>query len=446
MLVEGRHFLPDVDPESLGHKTLAVNLSDLAAMGATPRWALLAGALPDADERWLAAFARGLFALADRFGVDADRRRHDARSAQPVRDDHRRAAGRARRSRAPARAPATTSGSPGRSAMRCSRSPRCRAARRSTTRRARAVCARGSSVPSRASRSASACAASRPLRSTSRTDSPATSRTSSMRRASAPHRARARFRAAPRSRKARRSRARRWRSRACSPAATTTSCASRRRRRARPRARDSRARCGVAVTRIGVDHRGTPGLRVATSRGATHAALPHAFDHFPRDAPDAAASCCTIRRTSSRSASAPGSRRWRRARSARWSRSRSRWCCASTPATLAFARRDRRAVRRRRVGVARDRPRARRARSRQHRHRRGGGVPRRAVLRRHDAAAHRDRVRAVPVLRHREAAADPAARRGAEERRRRDARRSRGGRLRAHRVRGRPAGRMCATP
>lgn len=50
MLVEGRHFLPEVDPASLGHKTLAVNLSDLAAMGATPRWALLAGALPDSDE------------------------------------------------------------------------------------------------------------------------------------------------------------------------------------------------------------------------------------------------------------------------------------------------------------------------------------------------------------------------------------------------------------
>jgi thiamine-monophosphate kinase len=69
MLVEGRHFLAGVDPVTLGHKTLAVNLSDLAAMGATPRWALLAGALPDSDERWLSGFARGLFALADRFGV-----------------------------------------------------------------------------------------------------------------------------------------------------------------------------------------------------------------------------------------------------------------------------------------------------------------------------------------------------------------------------------------
>jgi thiamine-monophosphate kinase len=69
MLVEGRHFLPDVDPATLGHKTLAVNLSDMAAMGATPRWALLAGALPDDDEAWLAAFSGGLFALAARYAV-----------------------------------------------------------------------------------------------------------------------------------------------------------------------------------------------------------------------------------------------------------------------------------------------------------------------------------------------------------------------------------------
>ncbi len=69
MLVEGRHFLPGVDPAALGHKTLAVNLSDMAAVGATPRWALLAGALPDADEAWLAAFSGGLFALAARHSV-----------------------------------------------------------------------------------------------------------------------------------------------------------------------------------------------------------------------------------------------------------------------------------------------------------------------------------------------------------------------------------------
>lgn len=70
MLVSGRHFLPDADPVQLGHKALAVNLSDLAAMGATPRWALLSLALPEADEAWLAGFARGFFALAERHGVD----------------------------------------------------------------------------------------------------------------------------------------------------------------------------------------------------------------------------------------------------------------------------------------------------------------------------------------------------------------------------------------
>jgi thiamine-monophosphate kinase len=70
MLIEGRHFLAGTDPRRLGHKALAVNLSDLAAMGATPRYALLAGALPDADEAWLAAFMAGFDALAERYGVD----------------------------------------------------------------------------------------------------------------------------------------------------------------------------------------------------------------------------------------------------------------------------------------------------------------------------------------------------------------------------------------
>ena len=70
MLVEGTHFLPATDPRRLGWKTLAVNLSDLAAMGARPRWVLLAGSLPEADEAWLAAFADGLFACAKRYAVD----------------------------------------------------------------------------------------------------------------------------------------------------------------------------------------------------------------------------------------------------------------------------------------------------------------------------------------------------------------------------------------
>lgn len=65
MLVEGRHFFPDADPRQLGHKCLAVNLSDLAAMGARPLGFTLAFSLPQADCAWLAGFADGLFALAD---------------------------------------------------------------------------------------------------------------------------------------------------------------------------------------------------------------------------------------------------------------------------------------------------------------------------------------------------------------------------------------------
>ena len=68
LLLEGRHFPPGVDPLSLGHKALAVNLSDLAAAGATPRAFQLALALPRADESWLQAFCGGLFALADEHG------------------------------------------------------------------------------------------------------------------------------------------------------------------------------------------------------------------------------------------------------------------------------------------------------------------------------------------------------------------------------------------
>jgi thiamine-monophosphate kinase len=70
MLVEGRHFLSTVAPERLGHKALAVNLSDLAACGAEPLAFTLALALPRADETFLAGFAQGLFALADAQGIE----------------------------------------------------------------------------------------------------------------------------------------------------------------------------------------------------------------------------------------------------------------------------------------------------------------------------------------------------------------------------------------
>ncbi len=70
MLVAGTHFLDGTDPFELGWKSLAVNVSDLAAMGARPRWVLLAGSLPQADAAWIAALSDGLFACAQRYGVD----------------------------------------------------------------------------------------------------------------------------------------------------------------------------------------------------------------------------------------------------------------------------------------------------------------------------------------------------------------------------------------
>src|SRR5450830_1784114 len=70
MLVEGRHFLSTTDPFKLGHKALAVNLSDLAACGAKPLAFTLALALPRADEAWLAPFSQGLFELADLHGCE----------------------------------------------------------------------------------------------------------------------------------------------------------------------------------------------------------------------------------------------------------------------------------------------------------------------------------------------------------------------------------------
>ncbi|MCE2573686.1 thiamine-phosphate kinase [Motilimonas eburnea] len=68
-LVSGVHFFPDVDPFTLGHKALAVNISDLAAMGADPAWVSLAITLPEANEPWVKAFAEGFLALADYYGM-----------------------------------------------------------------------------------------------------------------------------------------------------------------------------------------------------------------------------------------------------------------------------------------------------------------------------------------------------------------------------------------
>ncbi|MEN9867456.1 MAG: thiamine-phosphate kinase [Pseudomonadota bacterium] len=70
MLVAGRHFFADADPEWLGHKCLAVNLSDLAAMGARPLGFTLALSLPEANQTWLTLFAKGMFGLADQYHCD----------------------------------------------------------------------------------------------------------------------------------------------------------------------------------------------------------------------------------------------------------------------------------------------------------------------------------------------------------------------------------------
>lgn len=70
MLVAGTHFLTDADAYLLGWKSLAVNISDMAAMGTNPKWATLAIALPEVNEAWLAEFSSGFFACATEFNVD----------------------------------------------------------------------------------------------------------------------------------------------------------------------------------------------------------------------------------------------------------------------------------------------------------------------------------------------------------------------------------------
>lgn len=70
LLLADRHFFADADPYGVGHKSMAVNLSDMAAMGARPRWATLSLALPAPDERWLEQFAGGFLDLARAHDVD----------------------------------------------------------------------------------------------------------------------------------------------------------------------------------------------------------------------------------------------------------------------------------------------------------------------------------------------------------------------------------------
>lgn len=70
MSVAGTHFFHDAAPDDIGWKSLAVNISDMAAMGAQAKWATLAIALPEINENWLAEFSRGFFACADAFNID----------------------------------------------------------------------------------------------------------------------------------------------------------------------------------------------------------------------------------------------------------------------------------------------------------------------------------------------------------------------------------------
>lgn len=69
MSVAGTHFFADIDPFAIGWKSMAVNVSDMAAMGAEPKWATLSIALPDMNQTWLQEFSAGLFACADAYGV-----------------------------------------------------------------------------------------------------------------------------------------------------------------------------------------------------------------------------------------------------------------------------------------------------------------------------------------------------------------------------------------
>ena len=70
MSVAGTHFLHDCAPYNIGWKALAVNVSDMAAMGAQPKWATLAISLPEVNQDWLAEFSRGFFACANSFNID----------------------------------------------------------------------------------------------------------------------------------------------------------------------------------------------------------------------------------------------------------------------------------------------------------------------------------------------------------------------------------------
>ena len=314
------------------------------------------------------------------------RRRHDARAAQPVRDDPRRSAGgrgdharrRARRRRRLGVGHARRRGARARGARRAHDARRRRAAQRA---------ARGSSGRSRASRSAIA------LRGVATAALDVSDGLTGdlghilERRASAPSSS---SRAMPRSprarREARRRRARARARNACSPAATTTSCCFTAPPAAARADRGDRARAGAAADAHRRDRREA---RARRARRAGRAAADAAarFDHFaPARRDDSRSRRCgswsAIPRISSRWASAPGWRRSRPAPSARWSRSRSRAALRAYAGDAGFVAAIVVLFARRRLGVGGHRARPRRARPRRDRLGRGGRVPARAVLRR----------------------------------------------------------------
>ena len=418
MLVEGRHFLPGAEPRALGHKALAVNLSDLAAMGATPRWATLALALPAAEPAWLEAFSAGFFALAERYGVDlvgGDTTRGAAAHHQHHRD--RRGAARAWRSSAPARARATTSGFRASSAAR-----RSALAHPGDRRRRRSACTR----PSRASSSASACAASRTPRSTCPTASPATSATSSSARRSARWWNTSAFR----DRRA---------FEALNDPELERDCVlsggddyelafTAPRDAARASSRRSRASCKLALTRIGaIAGRRRRGSRCSTPQGKP---LAHrgGFDHFataddrrcargPRFAFSHPAHVVAFGFGAGLAPFAPGHRRHAARLGARLGARRA--CTpglrARSTAVLFFARR---------LGLRGHRPPPRRRRPRRDGVGRGRRVPARCSPScRASSPGRRPAFVAVPLLRHRQAAADPLLRAALRRRLRRDVRR-----------------------
>ncbi len=278
MLVAGRHFLPDADPERLGHKTLAVNLSDMAAMGARPRWALLAGALPAADR----GLARRVRARLLRVSPTRTASTSSAATPRAVRSTcASRSSARCRPDRrccAAAHASATTSTSRARWATRRSRSrcwPDARASRATCAPR----CRNAWTGRSRALRSGSRCAASRMPRSTSPMVSSAILATSSSARTSAHASSSRACRARPPSTPSCTRRSARSRCAACSPVATTTSCASPQRSGSARASTQIGAALGVALTRIGAIEPGGA-LAIDDEGGQPLAALPRSFDHF----------------------------------------------------------------------------------------------------------------------------------------------------------------------